>query len=393
MILLLSLVYFVSYLTRLNYAAVLLEIVRTEGISKELASLALTGSAITYGFGQLISGYLGDKIKPYYLISFGLFCAGTTNILIPLCPSATYMTAVWCVNGLAQAMLWPPMIKIMASIFDSDTYNRACLWVSWGSSLATVFVYLFAPVMIYISSWKSVFYVCSLLGIAMGFVWVGAMRKYGNITSPATSSSSGSVPTQKFTPAVILIIAFAMLCTILHGALRDGVTNWMPTYISETFNLGSEISILTGVALPLFSILSFQVASTVSRKWVKNEFTAAMLFFLSGLTGALLLAATGGKNVFISIFSAALITGSMHGVNFMLIGLLPRSFGKFGKLSFVTGLLNSSTYIGSAISTYGIALLSTRFGWGAITWMWVALAFVPAVTCMLSAKPWNKIKN
>ena len=131
----------------------------------------------------------------------------------------------------------------------------------------------------------------------------------------------------------------------------------------------------------------------VSRKWVKNEFTAAMLFFLSGLTGALLLAATGGKNVFISIFSAALITGSMHGVNFMLIGLLPRSFGKFGKLSFVTGLLNSSTYIGSAISTYGIALLSTRFGWGAITWMWVALAFVPAVTCMLSAKPWNKIKN
>ena len=93
MILLLSMVYFVSYLTRLDYAAVLLEIVRSEGVSKELASLALTGSAVTYGFGQLISGYLGDKIKPYYLIAFGLFCAGVTNILIPLHPSAEYMTA------------------------------------------------------------------------------------------------------------------------------------------------------------------------------------------------------------------------------------------------------------------------------------------------------------
>ena len=303
------------------------------------------------------------------------------------------MTAVWCVNGLAQAMLWPPMIKIMASIFDSDTYNRACLWVSWGSSLATVFVYLFAPVMIYIASWKSVFYVCSVLGIAMGFIWVGAMRKYGNITSPASPAAAKAFSAQRFTPMAILIIAFAMFSTILHGALRDGVTNWMPTYISETFNLGSEISILTGVALPLFSILCFQIASTVSRRWVKNEFTAAMLFFVTGFIGAILLAVTGGNNVFVSILSAALITGSMHGVNFMLIGLLPRSFGKYGKLSFVTGLLNSSTYIGSAVSTYGIALLSTRFGWSAITWMWAALAFVPAVVCLFSAKPWNKIKD
>ena len=393
MILLLSMVYFVSYLTRLDYAAVLLEIVRSEGVSKELASLALTGSAVTYGFGQLISGYLGDKIKPYYLIAFGLFCAGVTNILIPLHPSAEYMTAVWCVNGFAQSMLWPPMIKIMAVTFDSDTYNRACLKVSWGSSLATVFVYLFAPVMIYMASWRSVFYVCAVLGITMGVIWIVAMKKFSNATSSSRSTSVPEAPRQKFTAGIILILALSMFSIVLHGALRDGVTNWMPTYISETFKLGSEISILTGVALPLFSILCFQIASTVSRKWIKNEFTAAAVFFASGFIGAAVLALTGGNNVFVSVFMAALITGAMHGVNFMFIGLLPRSFGKFSKLSFVTGLLNSSTYIGSAISTYGIAVLSTHFGWGAITWLWTFLALVPTIICVIVAKPWNKIKN
>ena len=67
-IVLCSLTYFISYLTRINYGAVIVEIVRTEGITKSAASLATTGSFITYGLGQIISGYLGDRMRPKYLI-------------------------------------------------------------------------------------------------------------------------------------------------------------------------------------------------------------------------------------------------------------------------------------------------------------------------------------
>ena len=63
LIMLCSLIYFISYTTRINYAAVLLEIVKTQNITKAAASMALTASAVTYGAGQLISGFLGDKIK------------------------------------------------------------------------------------------------------------------------------------------------------------------------------------------------------------------------------------------------------------------------------------------------------------------------------------------
>ena len=51
--------YFVSYITRINYGTVLLEIVNSEGITKMAASMAVTGSFVTYGIGQLISGWLG----------------------------------------------------------------------------------------------------------------------------------------------------------------------------------------------------------------------------------------------------------------------------------------------------------------------------------------------
>lgn len=69
-------VYFCSYLTRLDYGAVMVEMVRAEGFSRVDASAALTGLFITYGFGQLISGYLGDRVKPQLLIFFGLIAAG-----------------------------------------------------------------------------------------------------------------------------------------------------------------------------------------------------------------------------------------------------------------------------------------------------------------------------
>ena len=58
--------YFVSYITRINYGTVLLEIVNSEGITKMSASMAVTGSFVTYGIGQLISGWLGDRIKPRF---------------------------------------------------------------------------------------------------------------------------------------------------------------------------------------------------------------------------------------------------------------------------------------------------------------------------------------
>ena len=56
--LLCCLVYFASYITRLDYAAVLVEIVQDMQIAKTTAGIAVTGSFITYGAGMLIFGVL-----------------------------------------------------------------------------------------------------------------------------------------------------------------------------------------------------------------------------------------------------------------------------------------------------------------------------------------------
>ena len=62
--LLFSVTYMVSYLTRINYGAVIVAMETATGFSQSLLSLAVTGSFITYGVGQIISGVLGDKFSP-----------------------------------------------------------------------------------------------------------------------------------------------------------------------------------------------------------------------------------------------------------------------------------------------------------------------------------------
>ena len=57
-------VYFITYLVRNSYSAVLVEIIADLEVSKQLASVAVTGSFFTYGFGQFISGKLGDRFQP-----------------------------------------------------------------------------------------------------------------------------------------------------------------------------------------------------------------------------------------------------------------------------------------------------------------------------------------
>ena len=67
-----SLMYMISYITRINYGAIISEMVTDTGYTKDLLSLALTGSFITYGAGQIVSGLLGDRIDPPSSFSVGL---------------------------------------------------------------------------------------------------------------------------------------------------------------------------------------------------------------------------------------------------------------------------------------------------------------------------------
>ena len=167
-----TLMYMISYITRINYGAIISEMVTDTGYTKDLLSLALTGSFITYGAGQIVSGIFGDRFSPKKLLSVGLGVSVLMNVLIPFCSSSPYlMLAVWCVNGFAQAFMWPPLVRLMTVLLSEEDYKKVSVKVSLGSSIGTIVVYLVAPLCISLMGWRWVFFFSALCGAVMLVFW------------------------------------------------------------------------------------------------------------------------------------------------------------------------------------------------------------------------------
>ena len=181
-----------------------------------------------------------------------------------------------------------------------------------------------------------------------------------------------------------------MIAIILQGSLRDGVTTWMPSLISETYNMSSTIAILSGVVLPIFSMLSYTLTELLYKKVIKNIMVCSGAIYVMSAAAGVLLLASSGKSAVLSIISCMLITGCMHGVNLLLISFTPPFFAKSGKAALASGLLNSCTYVGSSISVYGFAKITENTGWNTTLWIWLAISVLGVILCLASSGRWKR---
>lgn len=383
------LTYMVSYITRTNYGAIVVEMVSDTGFSKSALSVSLTCSFITYGIGQIVTGWLGDHIQPKKLVTLGLSVSVGMNLLIPLCTSPWQMWLIWSLNGFAQAFMWPPIVRLMASAFNEDEYRRGSVLTSYGGSLGTIAVFLISPLLISLMGWRSVFLFSAACGLLMIIFWNRwCISLPSSSTRVITNASdkrhhSGKLP---ITPVLVMI----MVAIVLQGALRDGVTTWTPSYISETYRLGNETAILTSVILPLFSMACHTFTGWLNRRFFKNVMVCAGIMFALGALAAALLYLITGASAVGSILAMAVLVGSMHGVNLILVCLVPHYYKDSGCVSLVSGLLNSCTYVGSALSTYGVALLTEQIGWTSTIGLWAIIALVGAIICALTGPAWKR---
>ena len=393
-------VYFISYFTRMDYKAVIAEIVSSEGMTNENASLALTALFISYGIGQFVFGWAGDKIKPALLLITGLSISAFSNLLIPFCPTYIAMTAVWCLNGVGQSMIWPPLVRIISESLNEDDYKKAIFKVNRGSALGAVCVYILSAILIEVSSWRSVFYVAAalaLIGVMIVAFGINSIVSVKGKKQKTESKSEEDTKSSKPKANVFVIVClFASLIAIaLHGSLRDGVDAWMPTYISGHFSLDTSVSIMSGAIIPLFSLIAFAASTLAYKKIFKNELYCASAFFLLASVFCLLLNLFSDEKypAFLSVACFTLIVGCMHAVDIMLVSYLPNRFKKYGRISLVAGIMNFSTYVGSAVSTFGFAAVAEKYGWDKLLIIWTLIAVIGGIICFTCIKKWKKYRE
>lgn len=398
-VLLCSLVYFVSYFSRKSFAAVMAGMLSEQVLDKATAGLVGTALFVCYGVGQLISGYLGDKTKPHYLLLVGLGTTALCNLLMPLVPSTVLMIPVWALNGLAQAMLWPPIVRILSDNLDHEQYVTANLMVTTAAHVATILLYLYVPVCLSFMSWRAVFF--SATGMAAVSFAVFILCLHHVLPDSPTrvakkDEKTGKTESEPFFRTVLhagILPIFG--CIVMMGFLRDGIESWLPTLYGEAFGRDSAESVLVSVILPIFSVLSIMVVTALHRRPLFNNEVrgSVILFAVSAAVCAPVYFMITEESLLcrvLCLFFTGFICACMHACNFLLISCLPGRFRRVGRASTVSGFCNACTYVGAAISMYGIALSSEALGWSTTILLFAAISVVGAILSALAYRRYTK---
>lgn len=396
------LAYTSSYLGRLNYSACLVDIMGDLYITKTLAGAVSTGFLASYGAGQLINGLLGDRVSPKYMIFTGLFGAGICNFLMGINSLPYCLIVIWCLNGFFHSMLWSPIIKCFSEWLSGSNREKAALNISTTIPIGMVISYLISSVCLRFFSWRTNFLFVGLWLVAMSFVWfvgICSMKneiEHNRIIVMANDNEEKTVIQNS--PSLIRVILstgllFAVVGIFFNGILKDGVPQWIPTYLTEAYGIASSSAAFSSIIFSVINLSGAYIAAFVNKRTGSNELKTSAIMFIISTSALFLLKVFSGKSLILALVLISLAVSVMHGANTMFLSFMPLRFSKVGKASSVTGFLNACSYISSAVSTLVMGYLAENSGWNTLIMMWVGVSLVGLVICFGGITTWKKKCN
>lgn len=391
-------VYAASYFIRTCYAASIAPIVDEGVFSKGEIGLIGTAFFICYGIGQLISGLIGDRVNPFSMIVFGSLAGAASCFAMSLADRLIFMIIIWALNGFFQSMLWSPILRIFSETINKNLRHKAILNISLSLPIGTICAYLVSTVIIKFYEWKIIFVsggIC--IFVASVFVILAVFYVKAYITKvKIQNSDKKDKPNCANGKANLLSLAMRsglfiiIVPSFLHGMMRDGITNWVPTMIAETYGVSASFSVFLTVILPVLNAFGAYVVVPLYKKLGENEMKTAGVTGLFALVPMVLLLFIGKLPIYIIIILLAVTTSVMYALNYLIISLVPIRFSGCSRTSSVSGILNSAAHIGCAVSSYGFGAVAEHSGWNAVIIIWIVSAILIFISSLLTDKKWRK---
>lgn len=402
--------YACSYIGRQNFSACLPAMISDGTLTKVFGGYISTAYMSVYASGQLLNGIIGSRVRPQLLIGCGLCGAGLMNVCMGLCKVPILLLIIWSLNGFFHSMLWAPIIRVFTDHLPEEKRYAAGVNIATSIPVGTVCAYLLPALMLKIANWRVVFFTCGgVLLLAFG-IWTvcnlalkgyldrmdeqcrltrAAMQDAGAATAPTDRRAT---PVRPSLLRVILSsgLLLVLLCLFCNGALKDAVTAWVPTFLSEQFRLDESRSALISVIIPIVSVSGAYVATWLNKRFLHNElYTGGAMFLLSSIC-VLGIQLTRNTSAFLCAVFLAVIISAMWGANTMFLTILPYHFAAIGMSASVTGFLNCCAYFASAVLTtvYGIA--AEAGGWGLIILIWLGVSVLGVLVCSFGGRIWKK---
>ena len=367
-----SVAYLAVYVAKNILSASSPQIIQAGIMTKEQIGALGSTYFICYAIGQLINGYIGDKIKAKYMIAFGLLLASGGFWLLPhLAGTSLFATIAYGASGFFMAMIYGPMTKVVAENTEPLYATRCSMGYTMASFLGSPAAGVLAAAM----AWEWAFRASAGIMVAMATVCLivfTAMERKGVIRYGQYK------PKEKGVGNIKLLIKRDILrfsvIAMLTGIIRTAVLFWLPTYISEhlQFETGPA-ALIYGVGTTCVSFSTFLAIFLYEKPMKRNMYATIVLAFVSSavfFAGAYLVPVQWPYANVICIVLAIL---SANCASNMIWSRYCPSLFDTGMVSGATGFLDCCSYLASSAATSLFAAAVTDIGWGNLLLIWIGL--------------------
>jgi len=338
-----------------------------------------------YAFGQLINGIIGDKIKPKFMMGFGLIFAGVSNFIFPLFIKTTLVVySAYALSGFFLSMIYGPMTKVISENVEPHLAPRCAVANTFTSLLGSPIAGVIAALFV----WQNVFKITGGILVLMGAVCFAVFRifekkgivKYGQFSKPKGSKGSVGILIK------YKIIKFTII-SVITGIVRTTVVFWLPTYLSQHLHFSEKTSALLFTVSTLVISAAAFISVAVYELFKRDmEKTALWAFVASSFCFIMVLFAKNAV-VNISFMVLAILTANIAAT--MLWSFYCPSLRNTGMVSGATGFLDFMSYMAASLSSKIFANSVGVVGWGGLIAMWAALMVVGIIVSL----PYNKFKK
>ncbi|MBO5868933.1 MAG: MFS transporter [Oscillospiraceae bacterium] len=340
---------------------------------------------IVYAIGQLINGFIGDKIKAKYMISFGLILSSIGFLLLPQLaglPNYAYIAYGSC--GFFMAMIYGPMTKVVAENVEPLYATRCSIGYTMASFLGSPAAGILAAVL----AWQWVFRSTGSMLLIMGlvaFICFTLLEKKGIVKYGQYKPKKGASGNVK----VLIkrqIIKFTFIA-LITGVVRTTVVFWMPTYISQHLGFQPDTAAL------IFTVASFAFsfsainAIVIYEKLKRNMDLTILLAFIAATVFFLLVFVVQQPIINVVCMSLAILSNNL--ASSMMWSRYCPSLYDTGMVSTATGFLDACSYLAASVSSKLFANAAGTIGWGPLILVWGGLMALG----ILVSLPWNKLKK
>src|SRR5581483_2000455 len=177
-LLLISVMYLITYLDRVNISTAAPEIAKEFGFDKVTLGIIFSAFGWAYAIFQVPGGWLGDRFGARTVLTAIVIYWSLMTGLTALATSAAAFVAIRFLFGIGEAGAFPGATRAMQLWYPRQergfvqgiTHSASRL----GAAIAPPIVVLIMTTL----GWRSVFYICGAVGIIWSVLWYFAYRNF-----------------------------------------------------------------------------------------------------------------------------------------------------------------------------------------------------------------------